>query len=467
MGQDYYVNSNGGDDRNSGKSPDQAWQSLQPINEFAFGPGDRVLLAGGSRYAGQLKPKCSGDAGLPIVIDRYGDGDNPRIDGEGKHIAAVHLYNVEYWEIRNLEITNTGDEREAKRKGVWVQADNYGTVHHIHLSHLYIHDVNGSNVKEDGGGAGIAWNNGGREVQSRFDGLVIEYCHLVRCDRCGISGGGYWQRSEWYPSLNVIIRGNELEDIGGDGIVPIGTDGCLVEYNTIHGGRMRDQGACAGIWPWSSDNTVIQYNEVSHYKGTLDGQGFDSDWNCRNTRIQYNYSHDNEGGFALICNYGGNVMPVSAGNVGTEIRYNVSINDQCRTFHIGGPTEDLHIHHNLVYIGKELDMPLVLVTDWGGMTEEARFSNNIFYADGIAKYGIGESVGVGQYEVKSDLKPLRLRFDSNLFIGNHVDDPHDPSGIYRGTDQDSGELPLFHEDGTIKNGFAIMRSLWGYSMAEG
>ena len=26
--------------------------------------------------------------------------------------------------------------------------------------------------------------------------------------------------------------------------------------------------------------------------------------NCNNTIIQYNYSHDNEGGFLLICNTG-------------------------------------------------------------------------------------------------------------------------------------------------------------------
>ncbi|MBD0381855.1 hypothetical protein [Paenibacillus sedimenti] len=44
-------------------------------------------------------------------------------------METVHLYNVEYWEIRNLEITNTGVEREAKRKGVFVQVHNFGTAH--------------------------------------------------------------------------------------------------------------------------------------------------------------------------------------------------------------------------------------------------------------------------------------------------------------------------------------------------
>ena len=60
----------------------------------------------------------------------------------------------------------------------------------------------------------------------------------------------------------------------------------------------------AGIWPWDCDNSIIQFNEVSGVKGTKDGQAFDSDYRCRNSLFQYNYSHDNEGGFMLICSPG-------------------------------------------------------------------------------------------------------------------------------------------------------------------
>ena len=59
-------------------------------------------------------------------------------------------------------------------------------------------------------------------------------------------------------------------------------------------------------------------------KGQKDGQAFDSDGFCRNTVFQYNYSHDNDGGFMLIC---------GRENVGTTIRYNISQNDQTRLFH--------------------------------------------------------------------------------------------------------------------------------------
>src|SRR5215472_16367327 len=49
---------------------------------------------------------------------------------------------------------------------------------------------------------------------------------------------------------------------------------------------------------------VFQYNEAYLTRGTRDGEGFDSDYNSRNAIFQHNYSHDNEGGFMLICNDG-------------------------------------------------------------------------------------------------------------------------------------------------------------------
>jgi hypothetical protein len=103
----------------------------------------------------------------------------------------------------------------------------------------------------------------------------------------------------------VVVRGNSLYDIGGDGIVVVATDGAVVEDNVVAHANQRSEGYNVAIWAWSADNTLIQQNEAYGTKGQRDGEGFDSDWNSRNTMIQYNYSHDNDGGFLLICNEGG------------------------------------------------------------------------------------------------------------------------------------------------------------------
>jgi len=437
----YYVDSHRGDDANSGAAPDKAWRTLDRVNAVTFAPGDRILFRAGTRYTGQLRPQGSGKEGAPIVIRSFGEGPRPRIDGEGKVSEAVLLHNVEYWEVNDLEITNTGEPGKGGRSGVAVSLHDFGTAHHLHLKNLYVHDVNGSNVKGHGR-SGIIWGNGGRRVKSRFDGLLIENCHLVRTDRNGITGwSDHWQRTDWFPSLNVVIRGNLLEDIGGDGIVPIGCDGALIERNILRGGRRRAEDYAAGIWPWSCDNTVIQFNEVSGMRGDRDGQGFDSDWNCRNTLIQYNYSHDNDGGFLLICNDGSSKPPVNAGNVGTVVRYNISQNDGARTFQISA-VKDTAIYNNTIYVGEGMDVLGVFHHSWGGWAENTTFSNNIFYAKGTVRYEFGESTG--------------NVFTNNVFYGNHQDRPEEPKAITAD--------PLLVSPGTGDDG---IHSVSGYQLRPG
>ena len=76
-------------------------------------------------------------------------------------------------------------------------------------------------------------------------------------------------------------------------------DGALVEHNIAKDCNRRANDYNAGIWPWSwQDNTVLRLNEAMWTRSTKDGQGFDSGiTTSRNTTLEFNYSHDNEGGF--------------------------------------------------------------------------------------------------------------------------------------------------------------------------
>ena len=397
IAKSYYVNTETGSDKNDGKSESSPWKTLWKVNQKAFKPGDIVLFAAGTSYYGQLIPKGSGSNEHVIRIDRYGEGVNPAIHGQGKKLYTLLLYNVEYWEVRNLEITNQGKERKARRRGVIIRAEDFGDCHHIVLEGLEIHNVNGVLEKKKGGGSAILLENKGKKVKTRFVDLQILNNYIHHCERNAINSRGYAARTEWHPSLDVVIRGNLIENVPGDGIVPIGCDGALIEYNVIRTGLdiMPFGDAAAGIWPWSSDNTIVQFNEVSDHRAKWDGQSYDADFNCIGSTFQYNYSFDNWGGFMLICNNGFKLgQPMNIGTKDTKIRYNLSINDGLRpykahnkrffspVFHITGPTENTSIDHNIIILPNkpvaEIKNTLIEFNDWGDIyPNQTIFSNNI------------------------------------------------------------------------------------------
>ena len=422
----YYVDSRRGNDENAGTNAATPWKTLAKVNATTFLPGDRILLLSGSVWEGQLWPKGSGAEGRPITVGMYGGGVKPVIHGNGLVEDTVLLKNQEYWEIADLEITNTGAAR-AERRGVHAALENYGDAHHLYFRELTIHDVNGVDTVKPNGG--ISYTSVSDKKPSRFVDLRIENNEIYHVDRSGIFGwGDSWVRSKWNPSLGVIVRGNQLHDIGGDGIVVVATDGALVEHNVVAHANQRSEGYNVAIWAWSADNTTIQYNEAYGTKGQRDGEGFDSDWNSRNTVIQYNYSHDNDGGFLLICNEGEHDAAESVGNTGTIIRYNISANDRTRGITLAGPVKNSTIYNNTISAGADRAMDLLLFADWKGWPEGTFFYNNIFYAAGSGQFSYGVARDPdGAYTTAQGFGPSKdNRFDSNLYYGVNppADDPH-------------------------------------------
>jgi hypothetical protein len=433
----YYVDSETGDDSHTGTSPSQAWKTLERCNANVFQPGDNLLFKAGLRFSGQLAPQGSGatvdDKVVPIAVGKYGEGPLPRIDGEGKFLDTLLVRNAEFWEISDLEITNLGTNRAPWRTGVRVVSDGYGAMRHIHLRNLFVHDVNGD-LHKDREGCGIFFETRGGN-RSHFDDLLIENCRVIRTDRNGICQ----RNGSRTRSLNVVIRGNVLEDIGGDGIKLWGSNGGIIESNVVRGGRMRCEDYAAGIWPFDCDDTLIQFNEVSGMRGTKDGQGFDSDYLCRRSLFQYNYSHDNEGGFVLIC------TPGNSYNEDTVIRYNISQNDginSARVFQFGGGAKNTRVYNNTIYIGPKQDLPLLSFNDWdGGNASDTCFYNNIFYVDGRVTYKFDKSAN--------------NVFENNVFFGNHVGLPQDAHA--------ATNKPALVKPGSGGDGFA---SLGGYKFRD-
>jgi len=298
----------------------------------------------------------------------------------------------------------------------------------------------------------------GGEKQTNYNDILIENCSIKNIDRTGISIWSQWHirngmsfndktepelyhnsTGPYLASTNVIIRNNRLENLGGDGMIVSCTKGALMEYNVICRANQRGTTANAGMWPHNSDNAVMQYNEVYETRYSGDGMGFDIDQMCNHCISQYNYSHDNMGGFHLICGPGKEGR--STGNI---VRYNISQNDRNTIFVFAGAVDSTLIYNNTIFIGEGLNTNPYGVWDAaGGVAINTFIYNNIFYNLGKGKY---------IYENRSN-----VLFDHNCFFGKHPEnEPQDEHKII--------DDPLLKNPGT--GGIGRM-SNDGYKLAPG
>jgi hypothetical protein len=393
----YFVDNVNGNDRNSGTNEKSAWRTLLKVNNTQFQPGDIIKFKKGGRWDGQLWPKGSGSKNNPIIIDMYGPGSNkPVIDGNGiTGTGVVYLYNQEYWVISNLEIVNDA-EIEGDRKAVFIHAENFGVVNNIHIKDMFIHDIKGLRNGAAGDWAGkltggIIFVAGPRKasdksIPTRFNNVLIESNTIVDCNRSGIWAG----TSSWafgYPSnfwTNVIIRNNTVTNVGGDGIVSLFSQSPLIENNVVNGFQTDTDQYAAGIWTWYTQDAIVQYNESCNgvFPGN-DGQGFDLDGYNKRNIYQYNYSHDNAGGFMLIC---------VKGHEDNIVRYNISQNDGRAVFVLLDEyvLNGLKIYNNTIYIGQGMDTKLTNRSGKLGKNEKApEFKNNIVFNTGNATGNFG------------------------------------------------------------------------------
>lgn len=442
----YYVDSENGDDNFSGLSAEKAWKSLTKAQNVVLQGGNKVLLKKGSSWKGSLSLKGSGTASNPITLGSYGEGNRPIIDGEGKVKAVVYLSNQSNWVIQDLELKNyNADRGDIYRCGILVENDNGSTVSNIQILNNYVHDVSGS-FRYQGEShphqyGGIAVNVIGKTSTDKFDNVLIEGNVVEKAGRTGIVVWDNLFASDADASTNVVIRNNKVKDIDSDGILTFGCNGSLLEYNVADAcGSYREDdqfNGSAAIWVTRGKNCIVQHNEAMNTKaleGNADGTGFDIDMDAIDCIVQYNYSHDNEGGFMLFVD--------ASNSSGSIVRYNISQNDKTRIFMIaGGVTPKTQIYNNTIYVGSGLNTNIIEHTwdDGGDINASWTFKNNIVYNLGSGIYQIPGTGGT---------------FEGNLYYGNH------PAGEPQEADKLTSD-PLFENVGSGGIGLA---SIGGYKL---
>ncbi len=413
----YHLDAEGGSDDGDGLSPATAWRSVAKVNAFTFQPGDSLLLKAGSAWTGQLHPLGSGTAGHRIILDRYGEGPKPAIHGGGVAGGAVLLVNQQHWSIRNIEVTNQGSPAP-KKMGVLIRNNAVGTLSGIEVKDCDIHDVVGDLTDyrdgKESGGIVFYINVDHPEQPSKWDDIRIENNMLRDVTRNGILMQSQWinkpndPNSSWKghgaytTSTNIRVAGNRLERIGGDGIILWCVKGALVERNFVRQSNNNSvkQGHAA-VWPYFCEDVIFQYNEVCETKTKFDGMAFDFDNSNQRCIYQYNYSHDNEGGFLNMCCDGN-----ANGNI---VRYNVSQNDGClagsRVFLVHGHgNHNYQVYNNTIYVRN--GNPAMFEQGANSSESSITFQNNIFINDGSGTF----------------LAPKGCQFERNLYFGSgHIE----------------------------------------------
>lgn len=104
---------------------------------------------------------------------------------------------------------------------------------------------------------------------------------------------------------------------------------------------------------------------------------YDVDHSTTGTVFEYNVSHDNEGGFFLLC-------PYDKPTANFTIRYNLSVNDKTRIFQIcDGALTGGKIYKNTIQIGSGISP--VIVTENTAATLDVLFTDNIIRKEGSGR----------------------------------------------------------------------------------
>ncbi|MFJ7934607.1 discoidin domain-containing protein [Sporosarcina sp. NPDC096371] len=377
-GRDYYISSQNGNNNSDGKTAAKSWETLEKLKEVELQPGDRVLLESGSVFNDFIHLRnVHGTAENPIIITSYGEGNKPVINGNGQGVwyqdyvqgldnaghkkegyvsSTILLYDSSFIEISQLEITNQSDDwdymqskseqlkQRMSRTGVAGIAQNSGTMEHIYLDNLYIHDIDGNLEDKHMNNGGIQFNVSKPENEAetgiaRYHDIRITNNRIQNVHRSGIAVGYTYQHNQFikaeisdetaskYGHTEILIDGNYIQEAGNDAIVIMYADRPVIRNNVSDkSGADLDDGYpgywmsfSAGIWSWKTKNALFEYNEVFDTvgEGNGDGQAWDIDYSD-GTIYQYNYSHNNGGGALLVC---------LTDSVNGTFRYNISQND--------------------------------------------------------------------------------------------------------------------------------------------
>ena len=395
---DYYI-SPFGKDTNSGISKKQPWQNIKRVNATQLLPGDSVWFQANQTYNGNITLSGQGITDQPITFSSYGNGRGTIDAGDNAGFFAKNIGGVR---ILDLNFVGAGTEQNTNSGISFVNT----LPEHRKLKYIHIENVNVSGFKYAGISIAAQPVDGG---WCGFSQVNITHVDVHDNGDAGINLIGNWNPEETGYSHSDIYIGKcrVFRNLGipgkgshsGNGIVLGQVDGATIEHCEVYeNGTLNDcnVGGPIGVWTWDSNRVLIQMNESHHNRtgSSKDGGGFDLDGGVRNSIVQYNYSHDNDGAGFLLAQFDG-AKPFH-NNI---IRYNLSENDGRKNTYGGvhlwstgsnGGIRNTTIYQNTIISSQSTTANPAAVDCMTDGIYNIRFYNNIIKTDGKVAHIRGE-----------------------------------------------------------------------------
>ena len=480
-----------------------------PIVIASYGQGNvKPILEAKGEWRGEIQ-KAGGGGHTPVEIVTYR--------------GTIWLENIEYYEVRDLELVDPDYDADDFRvneipyysAGIRVVNKNMGDLYHYVFDNLTIHGFRavGTNFGKSGGA--IQFNvlvdsrfptDPTKNVPSAMHDISVTNCEMYECGRSGINFlnpwgkriGDKWPGSQegilpWHAFTNFYMANNVIHHIDGDALITDTVANAVVEKNlcyetAIHLGYM---GAAVGFFNWNSDDNYFQYNEVFNvgkdatkqnnhdepfYVVPGDAQGIEIDALNDRSFVQYNYVHDNYGGFMMWCN-----LALYYPSYDGVVRYNISENDHMQVHGIFDIFPEMYgseTYNNVFYMNPETALKngkLKLYNNNTTATKDDHLVyNNIFYLTGDQSYPV-ETWGNTKIDWQSNIfcniqdapggSNMTITSDEPMFVDPGKGyDPAKPVTQYRGLEQMRKDLEGYK---LVDNSIAIDAGQWCPSMEKG
>lgn len=125
----YYVDSQSGNDGNSGTSPGQAWRTMEKVGDTTFSAGDSILFRRNQTFTinnNGMFLNGNGNSESRITLGSYGSGDPPVLSNTNTSNKFTYVIGVwgPYWTIQDIKIDSLNDNIIEDGIRVWDNANN-------------------------------------------------------------------------------------------------------------------------------------------------------------------------------------------------------------------------------------------------------------------------------------------------------------------------------------------------------